>query len=161
MAQSASSSTIEYKNEKGILCNCNGLARIEQAWTEDNPGRRFYTCKSRIRKEACNFFRWYDVEKPHGWQYQALLEAREIMRGQREEIKYLRDVVKALSHENGSEFENPSSTVEDLKLSREECDSLRREVMILNERSRVYRNVLISSTVGFVVVLGVIVSMGK
>ncbi|KAG2308083.1 hypothetical protein Bca52824_027831 [Brassica carinata] len=38
MAQSASSSTIEYKNEKGILCNCNGLARIEQAWTELDAG---------------------------------------------------------------------------------------------------------------------------
>ncbi|KAJ4867983.1 hypothetical protein Rs2_50476 [Raphanus sativus] len=159
MAQSASSSSIVYKNEDGILCKCNGLARIEQAWTEDNPGRRFYTCKSRIRKEACGFFRWYDVEKPHGWQHLALCEARDTMKGQKEEIKYLRDVVKALSHEK--ESDHPSSTDEDLKLSREECESLRREVEILNERSRVYRNVLITSTVGFVVVLGVIVSMGK
>ncbi|CAN6856579.1 unnamed protein product, partial [Brassica oleracea var. botrytis] len=55
-----------------------------------------------------------------------------------EEIKYLRYVVKAHTHENEREFENLSSIVEELKLSPGECESLRREVLILNERSMVF-----------------------
>ncbi|KAL0701620.1 hypothetical protein Bca4012_057742 [Brassica carinata] len=163
MAQSSSSSTTEYKNDKGILCKCKRLARIAQAWTDDNPGRRFYTCEGRKVGEvyeSCYFFRWYDVEAPHGWQYQALLEARDTIRGQREEIKYLKEVVRAKTHENERTLKNQSSEQE-LKLRREECEALKREVLILGERSRVFRNVLISSTVGFAVVLGVMVSMGK
>ncbi|CAH8377768.1 unnamed protein product [Eruca vesicaria subsp. sativa] len=83
MAHSASSSNMGYKNEKGVLCNCKTLAQVVQAWTDDNLGRRFYSCKGRMVNhgyESCNFFRWYDdVESPHGWQHLALLEAREKM----------------------------------------------------------------------------------
>ncbi|KAF2561222.1 hypothetical protein F2Q70_00018734 [Brassica cretica] len=56
----------------------------------------------------------------------------------------------------------PNST--DLKEKTEACDAcegLKREVLILNERSRVYRNVLITSSVGFTVVLGVFIGVLK
>ncbi|CAH8377756.1 unnamed protein product [Eruca vesicaria subsp. sativa] len=50
---------------------------------------------------------------------------------------------------------------EECEASREECEALKREVLILGERSRVFQNVLIPSTFGFVVVLGVMVVMGR
>ncbi|XP_048596424.1 uncharacterized protein LOC125578151 [Brassica napus] len=150
------------QNEKGILCKCKKLTRVVQAWTDDNPGRRFYGCEGRKVDhgyESCNFFQWYDVERPHGWQYLALLEARDIMRGQKEEIKQMKESMRALTHERERQLESPA--LEELKVSREECEALKREVLVLSERSRVFRNVLISSTFGFVVVLGVMVAMGK
>lgn len=48
--------------------------------------------------ESCNFFRWYDVEDPHGWQHLALLEARDIIREKKEEIAKLREKVRPLTH---------------------------------------------------------------
>ncbi|CAH8298100.1 unnamed protein product [Eruca vesicaria subsp. sativa] len=164
MAHSASSSTMGYKNEKGVLCNCKTLARVVQAWTDDNPGRRFYSCKGRKVEqgyESCNFFQWYDVERPYGWQHQALLEARDIMRAQKEEIKQLKESMRGLTHDRERQLEIPNSVLEELKASREECEGLKREALVLSERSRVYRNVLISSTFGFVVVTGVMVAMVK
>ncbi|KAF8081587.1 hypothetical protein N665_0876s0005 [Sinapis alba] len=155
---------MEFKNEKGIFCHCKELAKIVQAWTDDNPGRRFYTCRGRKVNhgyESCKFFRWYDVEKPQGWQHLALLEARDTIRGQKEEIRYLKEAMKAMTHDGERQLEIPVSEVEELKNCREECESLKRQVLILGERSRVFRNVLISSSVRFVVVLGVMVSMGK
>ncbi|CAN6971203.1 unnamed protein product, partial [Brassica rapa subsp. trilocularis] len=50
-----------------------------------------------------------------------------------EEIKYFKYVVKAHTHEKKRKFVNLSSIVEKLKLSPEECKSLKREVLILNE----------------------------
>ncbi|CAH8305654.1 unnamed protein product, partial [Eruca vesicaria subsp. sativa] len=41
--------------------------------------------------ESCNSFHWYDVKKPHGWKHLALLEARETIREQKEEIENLRE----------------------------------------------------------------------
>ncbi|XP_048618447.1 uncharacterized protein LOC106393513 [Brassica napus] len=160
MAHSSSSSNVVYKNEKGVVCNCNCLANVVQAWTDDNPGRRFYSCEKRKtgdEYDCCNFFQWYDVEKPHGWQRDALIGARNVNRQQREEIKSLRNKIRALRENMG-----PNST--DLKEKTEACDAcegLKREVLILNERSRVYRNVLITSSVGFTVVLGVFIGVLK
>ncbi|KAG2265203.1 hypothetical protein Bca52824_072282 [Brassica carinata] len=130
MAHSSSSSNVVYKNEKGVVCNCNRLANV----TGDE-----YDC--------CNFFQWYDVEKPHGWKRDALIGAR----------NSLRNKIRALRENMG-----PNST--DLKEKTEACDAcegLKREVLILNERSRVYRNVLITSSVGFTVVLGVFIGVLK
>ncbi|CAH2047293.1 unnamed protein product [Thlaspi arvense] len=156
MGDSASSSTVQYKNEKAVLCNCNQLAKIVRAWTDANTGHRFYGCVGRKVAhgyESCNFFRWFDVKKPHGWQHEALIEARDVIREQREEIKNLREAVQVqeLKRENSN----------DVKQTSEECKALKREVLILNERSRVFRNVLITSSVGFTIILGVVVTMCK
>ncbi|CAH2070552.1 unnamed protein product [Thlaspi arvense] len=168
MSHSASSSTIEYKNEKGVLCICKGLAKHFQAWTYENPGRRLYACKGRRAGhgyEQCNLFGWYDVEKPHGWQYLALLEVRDTMRVQKKEIRNLREAVRALTHEAEMKMEDPISLVDELKdklkQTRKECEAQEREVLILNKRSRVFRNVLISSSVGFTLVVGVMMVMWK
>ncbi|KAH0867618.1 hypothetical protein HID58_074640, partial [Brassica napus] len=41
----------------------------------------------------------------------------------------------------------------------EECEPLKRAVLVLTERSSVLRNVLVASSVGFVVVLGGIIGL--
>lgn len=83
------------------------------------------------------------------------------MRAQKEDIKPLKDALRVESHDSERQLEIPSSVSEELKECREECKALQREVLILSERSGVFRNVLISSTFGFVGVLGVMVAMGK
>ncbi|XP_024013153.1 uncharacterized protein LOC112087468 [Eutrema salsugineum] len=162
MAHSASSSTNSFKNETGVLCNCNRSAKIVRAWTIDNPGRRFYSCRGRKFAngyENCNFFRWFDVEKPQGWQHEALLEARNTIREQKEEIKGLRNTVRALTHGGetmeGETMENRSEVMEKMKQKMDEYEALKLEVLILRERSTILRNVLLTSSVGFVVVIGI------
>lgn len=167
MTQSSSSSTIDYKNENLVACNCNRRTNVIQAWTDENPGRRFYTCKGRKVSngyERCDFFRWYDVEKPHGWQYFALLGARDVMRQQKTEIESLRNQVRTLSLVNESSVEAPTNskeTLEECEALKGEVEAFKREVLILNERSRVYRNVLITSSIGFTVVIGVFMGILK
>ncbi|CAH8359605.1 unnamed protein product [Eruca vesicaria subsp. sativa] len=138
-SQSAISSS---SDDNGVLCDCKRKAKVVRAWTRENPGRRFYGCSGyRVGNgcESCNFFRWYDVEKPHGWQHLALQEARDIIREQKAEIANLRTK----------------------KEKDEQCEALKREVLILNERSYVLRNVLVASAVGFGVAVGGIMVMSK
>ena len=171
MAESSSSSTIDKKKAKVVVCNCNIEAKVLQAWTVDNPGRRFYTCEGRRVSngyQTCNFFRWYDVEKPHGWQYTALLGARNVMRQQREEISNLQNQVRELILENvrnggAVRLENESSgqNPPDSDLNCEACEALRGEILVLNERSMVYRNVLITLAIGFTVVICVFMGILK
>ncbi|KAL0657466.1 hypothetical protein Bca4012_078051 [Brassica carinata] len=87
-----------------VLCDCNRKAKIERAWTCENPGRRFFGCKGR--------------------QHLALLAARDIIREQKEELAVLRNKV-------------------------------------LGERSAVFRNVLVASSVGFAIILGEMIVMSK
>ncbi|KAG2278231.1 hypothetical protein Bca52824_060786 [Brassica carinata] len=139
MAQSSSSSTIDNKKEKVVVCNSNIEAKGIQAWTVDDPGRRFYTCEGRRVSngyQTCNFFRWYEVENPHGWQYTALLGARNVIRQQKEDISNLRNQVRELS------LENQWPTPPDSDLNCEACEALRGEILVLNKRSMVYHNVL-------------------
>ncbi|XP_056850758.1 uncharacterized protein LOC108824797 [Raphanus sativus] len=89
--------------------------------------------------DSCNFFQWYDVKDPHGWQHLALLEAWEIIREQKEEIEKLREMVTSLTHDS-----------ENLEISSESV-----------ERSAVVRNVLVASSIGVAVVIGSIMVMSK
>lgn len=45
---------------------------------------------------------WFDVDKPHGWQHVALLEARDIISRQKEKVKGLREIISSLEREGGS-----------------------------------------------------------
>ncbi|KAF2568147.1 hypothetical protein F2Q68_00027129 [Brassica cretica] len=92
---------------------------------------------SKYNGVACQFlqlFRWYDVEDPHGWQHLALLEAWDIIR----------------------EKKRGNREVEG-----EEVEALKRDVLILRERSAVLRNVLVASSIGFSVVIASIMVMSK
>ncbi|VVB17436.1 unnamed protein product [Arabis nemorensis] len=57
MAESGSSSTFDSKNDNGVLCKCRRVAKIVRAWTETNPGRRFYGCQGRKVVNGCRVFR--------------------------------------------------------------------------------------------------------
>ncbi|KAL8263918.1 hypothetical protein R6Q59_022048 [Mikania micrantha] len=41
-----------------VVCHCGRLATMKTSWTNNNPGRRFYTCP--VSKSKCNFFIWID-----------------------------------------------------------------------------------------------------
>ncbi|KAF3495774.1 hypothetical protein DY000_02057910 [Brassica cretica] len=110
--------------------------------------------------ENCNFFRWFDVEKPHGWQHLALLAARDIIREQKEELAVLRNKVTIPNHE-GSNMDISNEFVKKFKEKVEECEALKKEVLILGERSDVFHNVLVASSVGFAIILGGMIVMPK
>ncbi|CAN8318713.1 unnamed protein product [Cochlearia groenlandica] len=90
MNPSQSSGSGSTASNRRVLCNCGKVAMVKQAWTDSNPGRRFYRCGEGWRG-VCDFFAWYDVEKPHGWQKNALLEARDIINAHQEDLKKLRE----------------------------------------------------------------------
>ncbi|KAF8049670.1 hypothetical protein N665_2153s0004 [Sinapis alba] len=139
--------------DHGVHCACNRTARIQRAWTRDNPEGRFLGCKGRRvgnKYVNCKFFQWFDMEPPYGWQYLALLEARGIIREQKEEIENLRDQV---SKQISTYF------LQKLDEKNEECQALKRQVLVLSKRTLVLRNVLAASSVGFVVVLGGIIGL--
>ena len=79
---SSSSARSSYKKKvDGPLCYCNKRSTPAKAWTDDNPGRRFWCCGSH------GFVDWIDKQEQNEWQKQSLLEARGVMDRQREEIK--------------------------------------------------------------------------
>ncbi|XP_050210069.2 uncharacterized protein LOC126660547 [Mercurialis annua] len=41
-------------------CYSNPIARVYTSWTEKNPGRRFYGCRSYKRGGGCDFFEWFE-----------------------------------------------------------------------------------------------------
>ncbi|KAF3511780.1 hypothetical protein F2Q69_00006367 [Brassica cretica] len=136
-----SSSSTEY----GVRCDCNLTAKPVRTWTRNNPGRRFLTCRGRrVGRDyvKCDFFQWFELEPPHGWQHLALLEARDIINKQKEEIAKLRNQVNKQAHQK-SNVHISNDLVEQLNDKSEECEALKRAVLVLTERSSVLRNVLV------------------
>ncbi|KAK4417213.1 hypothetical protein Salat_2546900 [Sesamum alatum] len=47
-----------------VSCKCGKQARLKCSWTNENPGRRFYSCedykKIRHGRHGCDFFLWED-----------------------------------------------------------------------------------------------------
>nr|VDD08992.1 unnamed protein product [Brassica oleracea] len=83
-----SSNNLKNKATEGtVLCYCGFPAKIAQAWTDKNPGRRFYGCE-------CKKFQWFDEGEAFGWQKKALIEARNEIR---EKNKIITELMKAIS----------------------------------------------------------------
>uniref|UniRef100_A0A0D3AXG2 Zinc finger GRF-type domain-containing protein n=1 Tax=Brassica oleracea var. oleracea TaxID=109376 RepID=A0A0D3AXG2_BRAOL len=61
----------------GPPCRCGRSTKLLKAWTDENPGRRFFSCS------VHGFTSWFDKEDPHGWQMISLLEARDEIQQQR------------------------------------------------------------------------------
>ncbi|KAK4413675.1 hypothetical protein Salat_2780300 [Sesamum alatum] len=40
-----------------IECNCSQPAVIRTSWTNENPGRRFHSCRN-YKRGGCRFFQW-------------------------------------------------------------------------------------------------------
>ncbi|KAJ4917873.1 hypothetical protein Rs2_03423 [Raphanus sativus] len=86
MAVSQSLSSVSSLPIDGPPCHWSRRTVVVMAWTDANPGRRFYKCYIH------GFFKWADMEEPHDWQKQSLLEARD-------QIRRLRDDKKSLYNE--------------------------------------------------------------
>ncbi|KAF8096835.1 hypothetical protein N665_0300s0012, partial [Sinapis alba] len=100
---------------------------IVRAWTRENPGRRFLSCRGRRVGggfESCNFFHWYDLEKPHGWQYLALLEVHDTIREQKNELANLREKVRCVNHVSEN-LEISSELMESIKQKNEKVEALK------------------------------------
>ncbi|XP_048613125.1 uncharacterized protein LOC125587049 [Brassica napus] len=69
-----------------VLCFCGLPAKISQAWTDKNPGRRFYGCE-RYK---------FDEEEAFGWQKEALIEARNQIRKKDKIIAELKVTISEL-----------------------------------------------------------------
>ncbi|CAA7037860.1 unnamed protein product [Microthlaspi erraticum] len=138
----------------GVVCDCGLPSPVRRSWTRRNPDRRFHTCKGRRVENGyidCGFFRWYNQGDPSGWQFLALLEAREMMEEQRMQIAALTNEVTTLSM-------NAENDVKSKELGNR-CEALKRDVQVLTERCIGLQNVLIASTVGFGAVFGVMMLM--
>ncbi|XP_050222944.1 uncharacterized protein LOC126673032 [Mercurialis annua] len=78
-------------------CKCGVEAKVMVAWTEKNPGRRFFRCAN-WKSRQCTFFSWYDEEyAPHikhmlttmRREKEALLREEEKLKGELFYQKYL------------------------------------------------------------------------
>nr|VDD60647.1 unnamed protein product [Brassica oleracea] len=75
------------------LCLCGLKAAITQAWTDKNPGRRFYGCQRFKEKNGCKFFAWFDEEDETLWQKRALIEAHDEIREKSRVITQLNETI--------------------------------------------------------------------
>ncbi|XP_018461398.2 uncharacterized protein LOC108832408 [Raphanus sativus] len=151
-SESSSSGARSYYKKKfdGPLCFCKKRSSMAKAWTDDNPGRRFWLCDSH------GFVEWIDKEEQNDWQKQSLLEARGVMDRQREEIKSLQQCVKTTSQQ--------ATTGDSTALLLEEGDRLAEEKKKLEialitavEKEKLVRQFLGLSWGGFIVVTTIIV----
>ncbi|KAL0741825.1 hypothetical protein Bca4012_083338 [Brassica carinata] len=85
--------------QSNVLCFCGLEAKIYQAWTNKNPGRRFYGSVLYKCRGACNFFQWYDEGEAFGWQKRALIEARNENRKKDKTIEELKKTIAELRSE--------------------------------------------------------------
>ena len=72
----------------------------------------------------------------------------------------MREKVRPLTHDSEN-LEISSELVERMNEKNEEVEALKRDVLILRERSAVLRNVLVASSIGFSVVIASIMVMSK
>ncbi|CAE5987980.1 unnamed protein product [Arabidopsis arenosa] len=157
-SEGGSSSTVqEFGNEmtaEGYECDCGKQTLIFQAWTDANPGRRFYRCGAGWRSE-CNHFRWIDLEKPHGWQKQALLEARDLIKAQDAELKRLRESqAEGIENYAGEVSIEYQKKMEDLE---KEKNALESDLKASKEKEQTIREVLLISWIGFICVFATVV----
>ncbi|CAH8284517.1 unnamed protein product [Eruca vesicaria subsp. sativa] len=83
LSQNSEASIYSTRSSNGPLCHCSQPTVLKISWSDDNPGRRYYKC------EDHGFLLWHDKERACLWQKQSLLEAREKILTQTEEIKAL------------------------------------------------------------------------
>ncbi|EFH52677.1 hypothetical protein ARALYDRAFT_907208 [Arabidopsis lyrata subsp. lyrata] len=148
---SGSSSTVGDRSivqrEGGFLCYCGKTAVLCQAWTDANPGRRFYGCGEGY-KNVCDYFRWRDVEKPYGWQKVALLEARDLIREQAEQIARLRAL--GTCGGEGDETQQTQEMVALIERLKKENEVLQVALGKMRAKEKMIRTMGMVSLLGFV-----------
>ncbi|CAE6073382.1 unnamed protein product [Arabidopsis arenosa] len=188
MSQSSSSDANSISRRWGPLCNCGRATSVTKAWTNENPGRRFFRCG------VHGFINWADEEKPFGWQKVSLLEARDEIRQLKESLKAMKEQMVGLpvsasndhlkKHEEEKkkleeekkkfeaenkklEEENKKFEAEKKKLEEEkkkhdeEKKKLENEVICANEREKMLRQLIVLSWGCFIVVIAMCLGMGK
>ncbi|XP_047261258.1 uncharacterized protein LOC124894759 [Capsicum annuum] len=60
----SSSSFITYSENDYRYCKCGHQALLKTSWTQQNPGRRFSTCKLSKKLGGCDNFHWYEERHP-------------------------------------------------------------------------------------------------
>ncbi|CAF1748212.1 unnamed protein product, partial [Brassica napus] len=164
-----------------VRCLCSKLSVVRKAWTDDNPGRRFYGCPN-PKWKSCTFFKWFDVEKPYGWQKNSLLEARDLIREQEEELKKLKAMkLRAMVGRDGKEMESeillqmeeenkklramvgPDANEMESKMLQLENENkkLKQELAVSYGKEKMGKQFVIISWVGFACVTPVIVNALK
>ncbi|KAJ4885536.1 hypothetical protein Rs2_35629 [Raphanus sativus] len=88
-------------DETQLLCHCGVPAKCAQAWTNKNPGRRFYGCVRWKTPLDCGFFQWINDVEPSVWQKQALIEARNEIWQNRKTIMELKKIISQHESELG------------------------------------------------------------
>ncbi|KAG2268194.1 hypothetical protein Bca4012_070481 [Brassica carinata] len=117
MAQPQSSNSVTSRNPSSIdgpPCHCLRPTVMLTAWTDTNPGRRFYKCYLH------GFFDWADAEEPHGWQRHSLLEARDQIRRLRKDKADLYNEFAELHHQLT------------LRANREPSDKMLRQMFVMS-----------------------------
>ncbi|KAG2304511.1 hypothetical protein Bca52824_033162 [Brassica carinata] len=92
-SKNSNSSISSSSTKQTVKCGCNLTTHPVRAWTRKNPRRRFISCVGcRVGGQyvKCGSFQWVDQEPTYGWQLFALLEARDIINEQKEELANLR-----------------------------------------------------------------------
>ncbi|XP_024013619.1 uncharacterized protein LOC112087834 [Eutrema salsugineum] len=149
-SSSATSFNASYNQLDVPLCHCRKPTRMAQSWTDDNPGRVFFKC------DTHGFSVWADKEKPFGWQKLRLIEAREQIRRQKEEIRALKTSLR----ETHVSLSSNSPNV-DAEMFAEEKKKLEFEAMAAKEREKLLRQFVVISWGGFIVVTTMILTMVK
>lgn len=60
------------------ICDCGFPAIVAQAWTDRNPGRKFWACPDYdpvTKTRGCRVFKWYD-EGQTNWQKEVILRLK-------------------------------------------------------------------------------------
>ncbi|KAG2307407.1 hypothetical protein Bca52824_027155 [Brassica carinata] len=135
---SSSGARSSYKKKvDGPLCYCNKRSTPAKAWTDDNPGRRFWCCGSHEFK-------------------QSLLEARGVMDRQREEIRNLKQLLSTASQPATSE-DSTALLLEDGDRLAEEKKKLEIALITSVEKEKFLRQFVCLSLGGFVAVTVILV----
>lgn len=81
------------------LCDCGYLTTLQQAWTDKNPGRKFYACPFYdpvTKTRGCQIFDWHDKSSTL-WQRDIILKLKEEKDRAEKEIEVLK---KSLAEAN-------------------------------------------------------------
>ncbi|KAG7576268.1 hypothetical protein ISN45_Aa03g006730 [Arabidopsis thaliana x Arabidopsis arenosa] len=166
MSQSSGSDANSISRRWGPICNCGKATTVTKAWTNENPGRRFFRCG------VHGFINWADEEKPFGWQKVSLLEARDEIRQLKESLKAMKEHMVSVSgsgnydnlkvEEELKKMEEEKKKLEEEKKKlEEEKKKLEIEVMGCNEREKMLRQLIVLSWGCFIVVVAMCLGMGN
>ncbi|KAF8107333.1 hypothetical protein N665_0123s0024 [Sinapis alba] len=148
---SSAASIVQNIIEEGPLCHCSRPTIKCISWSDENPGRRYFTCN------VHGFVVWYDKNPGCLWQKQSLLEAREKMRRQTQELNALRDAVVQLNAEI-SALQLARSTRENNDFLNSISDMVKAQN---DESEKKFRQFIVASWGGFFVTAAVIVYVLK